>query len=91
MHIDEHASNDDLNFDNQEAHIVEYDNIVDALLKSYEGEIRFSKPLESVELKEDDYAVVNGEFRCKLIVGSDGNKSKVKEAAKIGTFGYAYN
>jgi hypothetical protein len=31
------------------------------------------------------------EFESKLLVGSDGNKSKVKEIAKIGTYGWSYN
>ena len=31
------------------------------------------------------------EFQTKLLVGSDGNHSKVKEIAKIGSYGWAYN
>ncbi|CAK55736.1 unnamed protein product (macronuclear) [Paramecium tetraurelia] len=91
MIIDESNGQDYLEFKNQQAHIIEYDNIVNALLEVYDGEIEFESKLEKIELKPNEYVTVNDKFQCKLLIGSDGNKSKVKECSNIGTYGHSYH
>ncbi|CAD8051982.1 unnamed protein product [Paramecium sonneborni] len=91
MIIDESQGQDYLEFKNQSAHIIEYDNIVNGLLEVYDGEIEFESKLEKIEVVENEYVKVNDKFQCKLLIGSDGNKSKVKECSKIGTYGHSYH
>ncbi|KAM3133846.1 hypothetical protein pb186bvf_014109 [Paramecium bursaria] len=80
-----------LNFKNQESYIIEYDNIVNALAKSISVEMKYEYKLKSIESKEGEYLKINDQFYTKLLVGSDGNKSQVKELSRIGTYGKNYN
>lgn len=52
--------------------------------------------LENYSVEANEYIRLkvsgqNDEIQAKLLVGSDGNKSKVKEVQKIGTYGWSYN
>lgn len=62
MIIDESQGQDYLEFKNQSAHIIEYDNIVNGLLEVYDGEIEFESKLEKIEVVENEYVKVNDKF-----------------------------
>lgn len=64
---------------------------MNALLEVYDGEIEFESKLEKIDIKPNEYVTVNDKFQCKLLIGSDGNKSKVKECSNIGTYGHSYH
>jgi hypothetical protein len=50
MIVDENKGDQYLEFNNQSAHIIEYDNIVNSLLSIYNGEIEYGSKLETVDI-----------------------------------------
>lgn len=92
MVVDEQGVNSALHFNHQEAYIIEYDHIVNALHSVIPNvDIQYNTRMTDLIVQTGSYARVNNQYDCKLVVGSDGNRSKVKESQRIGTHGFSYN